>query len=109
VGVAVLLHDGEGPPPGRRMSKRVVGAEIEQALDLAVDLQGARRARPLPAGARWIFSGRIEQACAGRRSTDRGRPRLQQVGDADEAGDEGGLRLLVELAGRGQLLDPCPG
>ena len=29
----------------------------------------------------------------------------QQVGGADKAGDEGGLRLVVELAGSGDLLD----
>ena len=51
-----------------------------------------------------IFSGRIEKA-AGAPVIDRGRRAGQDVGDADEAGDEGGRRMLVDFGGRADLLD----
>src|SRR5205823_6480697 len=37
----------------------------------------------------------------------RGDRAREQVRDPEEAGDEGGLRVLVELSGRPELLDPA--
>ena len=82
----------------------------------------ARLLSPSPGGPIRIFSGRMPTATRPVRSpgsaaisspvSSRTRPRaadraVEQVGDAEEAGDERGRRLLVELGRRPELLDPA--
>src|SRR4029077_15602716 len=99
----VLLDHGQLAASGECHVKARAGTEIEDAGDGAVDRTGIGRCRR--ARGRNPDLLRPDREDGRRAPHSRGRPPRQHVRDADESGDEGADRVLVDFGGAGDLLD----
>ena len=117
-GVGVLDEDDDGrrrrsrrctaSRRRRRRSPRRVPASGSRPRRLAeADLLGPDADRDLAGAAARASDARSRRPSSSRTASGAGDRAVEQVGDAEEAGDEGGRGPLVELGRRAELLDPA--